>query len=71
MPFQPGPVDVPPFLRSRCRCAHDAVLLGSPTFYPCGAPSAYPPAFPEALASGLIPSFTLMRLTGYSVVERE
>src|SRR5262249_15442701 len=65
-----GPGDVPPFLYSRCRWTHDVASFGASTFYSPVAPSAYPPAFPGALASGPIPPPAPMRLAGCSFVER-
>jgi hypothetical protein len=57
--LQLTPRDPVPFIRSRCRLAHDVFArLGSSPFRSTASPSAYPPAFPEALASDVIPSRT-------------
>ena len=48
----------------------DPLVLEASTFYPSGAPSAYPLAFPEALASGPILLPGPMRRTGCSYMER-
>ena len=46
-----------PCIRSRCRRAHDLfTLLGRSPFRSTASLSAYPPAFPEALASDSLPS---------------
>src|ERR687887_591535 len=57
--LQLTPGELVPFIRSRCRLAHDVfTLLGSSPFRSTARLSAYPPAFPEAFASDVIPSRT-------------
>ena len=54
--LQLAPGELVPFIRSRCRLAHDVfTLLGSSPCRSTARLSAYPPAFPEALASDVIP----------------
>src|SRR5207247_9556446 len=54
--LQLAPGELVPFIRSRCRLAHDVfTLLGSSPCHSTARLSAYPPAFPEALASDVIP----------------
>src|SRR5262249_35628035 len=56
MPLDLGPRDVPPFLHSRCRCAHDAVPRW-PLYYlfPCG-PVGISPGFPGGVGFWANPS---------------
>ena len=54
--LQLAPGELVPFIRRRCRLAHDVfTLLGSSPCRSTARLSAYPPAFPEALASDVIP----------------
>src|SRR5262249_7138167 len=54
--LQLTPGELVPFIRSRCRLAHDVcTLLGSSPCRSTARLSAYPPAFLEALASDVIP----------------
>ena len=55
--LQLTPGDLVPFIRRRCRRAHDLfTLLGSSPFRSTARLSAYPLAFPEAFASDVIPA---------------
>jgi hypothetical protein len=54
--LQLAPGELVPFIRGRCRLAHDVyTLLGSSPCHATARLSAYPLAFPEALASDVIP----------------
>lgn len=70
LPLDRGPRDVPPFLHSRCRCAHDAVPR-RPLYYlfPCG-PVGLSPGFPGGVGFWANPSPSALRPTGCSLVER-
>src|SRR5262249_33438140 len=55
-PLQRAPGELVPFIRRRCRRAHDVcTLLGSSPCHSTARLSAYPLAFLEALASDVIP----------------
>src|SRR5262249_39135078 len=54
--LQRAPGELVPVIRRRCRRAHDVcTLLGSSPCHATARLSAYPLAFPEALASDVIP----------------